>query len=111
MPSESLDVKLAVLAAQFEFIKKELEEARLARKGQYEKMEEQGKTLTEMGSRLENVEKSLASQAPTIEEFITIKHKVVGAGLAGRWTWVALTAVVGLMCSFRVEIFKWLARS
>jgi hypothetical protein len=111
MPNESIEVQLAVLVTQMGFIQQELSEAKTARKGQYEKMEEQSQTLTQVSSRLQKVEESLASQAPTIEEFITIKHKVVGAGLAGRWTWIILAGLVGLLASFRMEIFRWLSRS
>lgn len=111
MPNDSIEVQLAVLVTQFGFIQKELEDAKTARKGQYEKMEEQSQMLTTMDGRMKAVESSLATQAPTIEEFITIKHKVVGAGIFGRWTWLALCGLVGLLFSFRVEIIKWLTRS
>jgi hypothetical protein len=110
MPNESPEVQLAVLAERFMFIQQELAEAKTARKSQYEKMEEQSVMLIQMDARMQTVEASLKSQAPTIEEFITIKHKVVGAGLAGRWSWAALTAVIALLCTFRTEIFRWLAK-
>jgi hypothetical protein len=111
MPNDSIEVQLAVLVTQFGFIQKELEDAKVARKGQYEKAEEQSQLLTSMDGRMKTVEESLRQQAPTIEEFITIKHKVVGAGIAGRWTWVILAALVGLFCSMRTEIFRWLTKS
>jgi hypothetical protein len=111
MPNDSIEVQLAVLVTQFGFIQKELEDAKAARKGQYEKMEEQSQMLTTMDGRMKVVEESLKQQAPTIEEFITIKHKVVGAGVFGRWTWWVMAGLIGFACSFRVEIFKWLTRS
>lgn len=110
-PDKSLEVQLAVLAEQYNHIKQELKEAKEARKLQYETAEKQSNTLTQMDIRMKAVEDSLKQQAPTIEEFITIKHKVVGAGMAGRWAWVVLCALVGLLFSFRTEIFKWLAKS
>ena len=46
---------------------------------------ELSKSVAAMDNRLKNVEDSLAKNEPTIEEFITIKHKVVGAGIFGKW--------------------------
>lgn len=106
MANEDLRVELATISVTLSFVQRELEEARLARKGQYEKMEEQGRTLLQLDNRLGEVEKSLKTQAPTIEEFITIKHKVAGAGLFGKWTWIALSFIVGLMFSFRTELIR-----
>ena len=42
-------------------------------------------SLQKMEGRLKNVEDSFAKSEPTIEEFITIKHKVAGAGVFGKW--------------------------
>ena len=67
-------------------------------------------TCNQMDSRLQQVEQSLARSAPTIEEFITIKHKVVGAGIAGKWIWLAGGAILTLLITFRAELFKWLSR-
>lgn len=78
-----------------------------------EKLEE---TLTELrdsindiGNRLKNVEDSLAKNEPTIEEFITIKHKVVGAGIFGKWVWAGAGAIIGVLAAARREIFAWFA--
>jgi chromosome segregation ATPase len=110
MPN-SLEVQLAVLGEQYKFIQKELEEAKAARKTQYEKMEEQSVSLANMGNRLKAVEESLTKQSPTIEEFITIKHKITGAGIFGKWAWGTLAFLIGLAFSFRVEIVKWLSKT
>jgi DNA repair ATPase RecN len=97
MPTEDLRVELAKLVVSMGYIQRELEEAKTARKSQYEKMEEQSNTLTKLDSRMGEVEKSLKTQAPTIEEFITIKHKVQGAGTAGKWIWGSVGAVLSLI--------------
>ena len=111
MPNESLEVQLAVLGERFAFIQRELEEAKTARKAQYEKMEEQSVSLANLDNRLKAVETSLTSQAPTIEEFITIKHKITGAGLAGHWTWKIGAGLLAVLCFFRTEIYRWLTKS
>lgn len=66
-------------------------------------------SVAEVGNRLKNVEESLARNEPTIEEFITIKHKVVGAGLFGKWVWAAAGAIIGILAVARREIFSWFA--
>lgn len=47
-----------------------------------------------MGNRLKNVEDSLARNEPTIEDFITIKYKVAGAGIFGKWVWAGVGAIL-----------------
>ena len=78
-----------------------------------EKMEESIKKLSEsMGDlsiRLKRVEESITKSEPTIEEFITIKHKVVGAGIFGKWVWAGAGAIIGVLAAARREIFAWFA--
>lgn len=78
-----------------------------------EKMEESIKKLSEsMGDlsiRLKRVEESITKSEPTIEEFITIKHKVAGAGIFGKWVWAGAGAIIGILAAARREIFAWFA--
>lgn len=66
-------------------------------------------SINDIGNRLKNVEDSLAKNEPTIEEFITIKHKVVGAGIFGKWVWAGAGAIIGVLAVARREIFAWFA--
>lgn len=66
-------------------------------------------SINDIGNRLKNVEDSLAKNEPTIEEFITIKHKVVGAGIFGKWVWAGAGAIIGILAAARREIFTWFA--
>ncbi|AGC31578.1 hypothetical protein [Escherichia phage EC1-UPM] len=66
-------------------------------------------SINDIGNRLKNVEDSLAKNEPTIEEFITIKHKVVGAGIFGKWVWAGAGAIIGVLAATRREIFAWFA--
>lgn len=66
-------------------------------------------SINDIGNRLKNVEDSLAKNEPTIEEFITIKHKVVGAGIFGKWVWAAAGVIIGILAAARREIFTWFA--
>ena len=66
-------------------------------------------SINDIGNRLKNVEDSLAKSEPTIEEFITIKHKVAGAGIFGKWVWAGAGAIIGVLAAARREIFAWFA--
>lgn len=66
-------------------------------------------SINDIGNRLKNVEDSLAKNEPTIEEFITIKHKVVGAGIFGKWVWAGAGAIISVLAAARQEIFAWFA--
>lgn len=78
-----------------------------------EKMEESIKKLSEsmgdLSTRLKRVEESITKSEPTIEEFITIKHKVTGAGIFGKWVWAGAGAIIGVLAAARREIFAWFA--
>lgn len=97
MGDENLAVQLARMEERLLYIAREQDEAKRSRKATYEKMEEQSQTLILMDGRMQKVEESLKTQAPTIEEFITIKHKVQGAGAAGKWIWGAAGSLLGMV--------------
>lgn len=108
--SESQEAQMARLDERLKSIFAELEMARDGRKQQYEVNETIKAGMAKIGDRLEGVEKSLAVQAPTIQEFITIKQKVVGAGLLGRWLWVAVGGLLTLIYSSRETIIGWITK-
>lgn len=108
--SESVEVRLARLEERFEFLVDEAKEAKLSRKGQYEAIETMGKTILSISSQVNDVKSKLDGQAPTIEEFITIKHKVVGAGKMGKWLWTAGAFLIGIVFSSREQIIAWISK-
>lgn len=110
MSGESTEVQLVRLEERLKIIMESMTLDRNARKEQYEKMEEISEKLTVLTLRVGTVEDGFARSAPTIEEFITIKHKVAGAGLAGRWVWVAGAAIISILFTMKKEIMEWLAR-
>lgn len=92
------------------FLVKEAEEAKASRKSQYDMIEATNKLVTTMASEVADLKSKLAGQAPTIEEFITIKHKVVGAGKLGGWLWTAGAFILGALATSRETIISWLAK-
>lgn len=104
------EVQIARLEERLNIVLAELQQARDSRKVQYEKLEIIGRSILEMDNRVESVEKSLAGHAPTIEEFITIKHKVQGAGMLGNWLWAIGGGLIGFVFSMREAIVGWIAK-
>lgn len=110
MSTESIEVQVARMDERYTHILRELTEAKEARKVQYEVMEELAKTVALLKAQLQVVEASLQQQAPTIEEFITIKHKVVGAGVMGKWVWACGGVLITFLFNSRESISAWLAK-
>ena len=95
--SEIVEVRVARLEEQLKFLVKDAEEAKVSRKSQYESIEALSKAILTIASDMNEVKTKLAGQAPTIEEFITIKHKVVGAGKAGKVVWASGAFIIGIV--------------
>lgn len=110
MSFESPEVQMARIDERMKNILQQLERAEAGRKQQYEVNESIKASMVKIDNRLEGVEKSLAVQAPTIQEFITIKQKVVGAGLLGRWLWLAVGGLLTLIYNSREAIIGWITK-
>lgn len=110
MSGEAVEVQMARLEERLKVIMDELALARDSRKQQYETQEKLGRSLVSIESRIENVETSLAKATPTIDEFLIIKHKVVGAGMLGKWLWAAGGGLISLAFASRETILGWLSK-
>lgn len=110
MSTESQEAQMARIDERMKHILQQLERAEVGRKQQYEVNESIKSSMVKIDSRLEGVEKSLAVQAPTIQEFITIKQKVVGAGMLGRWLWLAAGGLITLLYNSRETIIGWITK-
>ena len=108
MGTESPAVQMARLEERLKVILARLDEARSDQQAQQHQMGLITHTLQSMSNRVENVESSLATAKPTIEEFITIKHRVVGAGMMGKWVWAIAGGLLGMLFSARVQIMELL---
>lgn len=92
------------------FLVEDAKEARASRKSQYTVIEAMSNSIRTMSTEVSDVKTKLAGQAPTIEEFITIKHKVVGAGKLGGWLWTSGAFLIGLVFSSREAILAWFSK-
>ena len=108
--SESVEVRVARLEENMKFLVKDAEAASISRKNQYTAIEGIQQAVTSMASTVAAVKDKLDGQAPTIEEFITIKHKVVGAGRLGKWLWVVGAFMLGTISTSREHIISWLSK-
>jgi predicted nucleic acid-binding Zn-ribbon protein len=108
--NESADVQVARLQEQVKTLFNESNGVAQDLKEIKEALVQLNKGLLNMNARVEGVEKSLAKASPTIDEFIEIKHKVVGAGVAGKYVWAAGSCLLTLLATSREAIFAWLSR-
>ena len=106
--SDVNDLQLARLEERLNQVLQGMAQDRESQKQQYEKTEELAQSITKLDGRMGQVEQSLTQQAPTIEEFITIKHKVVGAGIAGKWVWAIASGLITFIWTAKKEIAAWL---
>lgn len=102
MSNESTEVLLARLEERL------LSQAE-TQKEVLQQMRDQATRMVAMDQRMQNVETSLTSHKPVIEDFITIKHKVVGAGQFGKWVWVVAASAVTFVLTSREKLFVWLS--
>lgn len=109
MTMEPTDIQLARLDERMKMLLDRMEENHESHVKTRAWMGQVDRTLHDIGSRVGNVESSLAKSAPTIEEFMAIKHKVIGAGIAGRWLWLGLGTLLGIVISTREYIFRFFA--
>lgn len=110
MSDATIDQKLGRLEGTQAMILRELKAATESRKEQYALMEAIQKASYSMVTRMDLVEASLVKFEPTIEEFISMKHKVIGAGRLGKWLWIAGAFILTAAFKFRVEMFTWLGK-
>lgn len=108
MIGESVEVQLARVDEQLKAVLAELKDSKDSRGKQAEVIDNLRIAVSDIQTRVGNVETKLASAQPTIEEFITIKHKVVGAGQLGRWIWLIGAFLLGATAASRTVIIHWL---
>lgn len=108
--SEPIEVRVTRLEEQLRFLVDDAKEAKINRKGQYESIEYLRQAMSTMAGEVTEVKSKLAGQAPTIEEFITIKQKVVGAGKMGKVIWVIGAFMIGVVYSSREAVIGWLVK-
>jgi chromosome segregation ATPase len=109
MSDESTSVLLARLEERLETLFKNQEKEERSKEKLEQTLSGLRDSVQQMEGRLKSVEDSLAKSEPTIEEFTTIKHKVVGAGIFGKWVWAGAGAIIGILAAARREIFAWFA--
>lgn len=110
MGGESLEVQIARFDERLQRLLQETELARDGRKQQYEKLESISQNVALLETRVKGVEEGLNKASPTIDEFITIKHKVTGAGLLGRWLWFFGGGLISTVFASRETILGWISK-
>lgn len=104
--SESTEIQLARLDERMKMILDRMEDNQESHAQTKDWMRKTDFTLQDITTRVGGVENSLSKAAPTIEEFMSIKHKVIGAGLAGKWIWLTMGTLLGLVISMREQLIR-----
>ena len=108
--SESSEVQIARLDERYKNLLYAMEQERDAQQATNDKIDKLQEVLLRMSSRMENVEQAVATAAPTLNEFVTWKHKIVGAGTAGKLIWASTAGLLGFMYGAREHISHFLGR-
>lgn len=107
---DSVEVKVARMDEQLKAVREDMDLARESRKQQYEMIENVHRILIKVEHRMDGVEKTLAAATPTIDEFVNIKLKVQGAGMAGKAIWATVGAILTVAIALRETIIGWMTR-
>ena len=108
--SESPEVQIARLDERCKNLLSAMEQEREVRQATNEKIDNLQKVLMDMSGRMENVESAVALAAPTLNEFVTLKHRIIGAGVAGKIIWACTAGLLGFMYGAREQISHLLTR-
>lgn len=103
----SQEVQLALLGQQMEQMSKAMERMENHQATVAERMTEYASGQDKMNQKMTVIEAQLASNQPTIQEFVTIKHKVQGAGAAGKWIWAAAAGILTFIATNRNNIIDF----
>ena len=98
---ESLEIQIARIQEQLKAMDSYLQEGREDRKTNLDSISRMITSVEIMERRLQKLEDQFAKSEPTIQEFITIKHQVKGAGALGRWAWAFGVGLIAMLYSSR----------
>jgi len=98
-----MEREMGKVLAKLESIENEMHDAKEARGKVYERIEATNQKVDHLGWRMDALEKTMNSQAPTIAEFLTYKEQVKGAGRLGKFLWAA----GGLILGAAVSVSGW----
>lgn len=101
---EFVETQLARFDERLKALLDHAEETKRTQTEQQKWMTNTDAILVTINEKVKSVEDSLAKSAPIIEEFITIKHKVVGVGQAGKVLWTIGGFLFGIIAAFRKQI-------
>ena len=108
--SESAEVRLARLEERLNAFLNAVEDDRQDAVALRVWMREMDRKMTQVSVRLDSVGSSINAAQPTLNEFSAIKHKVEGAGVAGRWLWAAMAVIIGWVSGAREFLMDLMSR-
>lgn len=98
-----MERELGGMIEKLEGLSQDLAMDREARKKLYERVETTNLSVEKLGWRIDALEKTMTTQAPTIAEFLSYKEQVRGAGKLGKILWV----IGGIILGWAATIAGW----
>lgn len=109
--SQSVETQLALLAHQMMNLTKVVEDVAHDQKDINLKFTDWQFKQQSSDGDIRLIKEQLASNAPTIQEFVTIKHKVQGAGALGKFIWASGGALLATIAFFRKQLIEVMSGS
>lgn len=113
MTQQSVETQLAVLSLKMTqaiegMLRIEKSQEELT-KSQSELSFQTGQQLFQFNAKLEVMDTRLSAASPTIDEFMRLRQRIQGAGILGKWLWISVGAVIGILASARQAILGWIS--
>ena len=104
MSPEDVAMLVVRLDERLKNLQDELQEAKIERK-------KQAVSIDNLTNKVNLLENQLIESAPVIKEALSIKQKLIGAGMLGKWVWAVGGGLLTIIYSCRQEIIRWLTKS
>lgn len=98
-----MEREMGMILAKLQNLEEDMQEAKVSRKAVYEKIEATNTEVHKLAWRMDALERTLNSHAPTIAEFLAYKDQVRGAGKLGKLLWF----IGGIVLSAAASIAGW----
>ena len=106
---EPVEIQIARLDERYKNIQEKMEQNEKTNIESAATLRRLESVLDRISTRIEDVEVTLASAKPTINEYINFKHKVIGAGTFGKWVWLVAGALLSYVLTIREHLTRFLS--
>lgn len=115
MSGDNLEARVAALETKFTFLDRAGERVLNQQDEILKLLRDIQNSQSDMGNRLDSLEKEMTKAQPTIQEFVTVKTEIKAAGKMGKIAWAVgsslitmLAGIAALMTTFKQQFAQWL---